>query len=247
MIARRFRFFGLIVSACLASGTSSALVGESSLNGPMAAHGVMVLASRAGKSGFCTGVVIARDVVLTAAHCVAAAHQTRIYFKQGDQPTFLEPTAIATHPQYKADALLRRERSIDLALIRSSLPAQVTPVMLADDAVSLGTIVGVAGFGVTREGDGASAGILRWGKLRARAPLSNILLWADDPSDKDFGACEGDSGGPIFALESGALVAITSWTEGAGDRHCGKLTQAALIAPQRAWIDSVLRGWGVAR
>ena len=219
MIARRFRFFGLIVSACLASGTSSALVGESSLNGPMAAHGVMVLASRAGKSGFCTGVVIARDVVLTAAHCVAAAHQTRIYFKQGDQPTFLEPTAIATHPQYKADALRRRP----------------------------GMIVGVAGFGVTREGDGASAGILRWGKLRARAPLSNILLWADDPSDKDFGACEGDSGGPIFALESGALVAITSWTEGAGDRHCGKLTQAALIAPQRAWIDSVLRGWGVAR
>jgi len=42
-------------------------------------------------------------------------------------------------------------------------------------------------------------------------------------------------------------VAITSWSAGEGKSHCGKLTQAALIAPQRAWIERVLRGWGLAR
>ena len=240
----------LILGACLASTGAPALVGESALNGLMASHALMVLASGAGRAGFCTGVVVARDVILTAAHCVASVQQTRIYFKQGDTPVFLAPAAIEVHPQYRANALRTRERSIDLALIRSptALPAPYAPIALdPGDGVTLGEILGVAGFGVTREGDGASAGLLRWGQLKARAPLSAILLWAEDPASKGFGACEGDSGGPIFSLETGTLVAISNWSVGERGARCGKLTQAALVAPQRPWINGVLRGWGVLR
>ena len=240
----------LFLAACLASGPSQALVGESDLNGPMAPHAVMVLTNSAKGAGFCTGVVIAREAILTAAHCVTALAKTMVFFKQGEAPVFLPPAAIAIHPGYKAQAPRTRERSIDLALIRTSapLPAPFTPVMLDDrGAVTVGADFGISGFGLTREGQGASGGVLHWGKLRARAPLSAILLWAEDPNARGFGACEGDSGGPVFNLATNALVAITSWTEGEGKTHCGKLTQAALIAPQRAWMDGVLRGWGVTR
>ena len=110
--------------------------------------------------------------------------------------------------------------------------------------MSVGARYRIAGFGVTREGGGDTAGTVHWGVLAARAPLSSILLWAEDPLKKNFGACEGDSGGPIFAGDSDTLVAITDWSEGQGKANCGKLTQAALIAPQRAWIAGVLKGWG---
>ena len=244
------RLAALVLGACLASSPTQALVGESDLNGPMAPHALMVLTSDAKGAGFCTGVIIGRDVVLTAAHCVAALSKTMIFFKQADAPVFLPPTAIAIHPGYKAQAPRTRERSIDLALLRTSapLPAPFTPALIDERAnVTLGALYGIAGFGLTREGQGTSGGVLHWGKLTTRAPLSSILLWAEDPDAHGFGACEGDSGGPVFNLETQGLMAITSWSEGQGEAHCGKLTQAALLAPQRAWIDGVLRGWGVAR
>ena len=240
----------LVLGACLASGPSQALVGETETNGPMAPHAVMVLTSGAKGAGFCTGVVIGRDLVLTAAHCVAGLAKTMVFFKQHDAPVFLPPAAIAVHPGYKVDTPRTRERSIDLALIRTNapLPEALTPARLDERTnIAAGEFYGISGFGLTREGQGTSGGALHWGKLRARTPLSSILLWAEDPKARGFGACEGDSGGPVFNLETNALIAITSWSEGDGKTHCGKLTQAALIAPQRAWIDGVLRGWGVTR
>jgi hypothetical protein len=240
----------LFLGACLASDPSQALVGESETNGPMAPHAVMVLTSGARGGGFCTGVVIGRELVLTAAHCVAGLGKTMVFFKQNDAPVFLPPAAIAVHPGYRADAPRTRERSIDLALIKTSapMPEALKPASFDEGApIAAGALYGISGFGLTREGQGTSGGVLHWGRLRARKPLSSILLWAEDAKAKGFGACEGDSGGPVFNLETHALIAITSWSEGEGKTHCGKLTQAALIAPQRAWIDGVLRGWGVTR
>ena len=249
MPANKTLLASIVLTACLASSSGKALVGASDEGGPMAAHAVMVLANHGSGGGFCTGVVIAPTVVLTAAHCVSAPTATRIYFKSGEAPVFMEISAIVIHPQYKAQAPHTRERSIDLALIRTraALPSAFKPIALEERTPRVGDAYGLSGYGVTREGRGETGGVLRWARLSARAPLSNILLWAADPAGKRLGACEGDSGGPVFALDTGSLVAITSWSEGEGKARCGKLTQAALIAPQRAWIDGVLRGWGVTR
>jgi secreted trypsin-like serine protease len=233
----------------MASAPAPALVGASAPGGALSSAVVMVLNRWAGGAGFCSGIVVAQNIVLTAAHCLAAPKDMRIHFRdESGQPVLVDIEANAVHPLYRAEAQKTRERSIDLALLRTALPlpTRFRAVTLDDGtAIAVGSRFRVAGFGVTQEGAGTSAGELRVGLLAARAPLSPILLWAGDPAHAGTGACTGDSGGPIFAATSDILVAVVDWATGTGPHHCGDITQAALVAPQRGWIESVLRGWGV--
>jgi hypothetical protein len=223
------------------------LVGPSSEDRSLAAHVVMVLKRGVDRAGFCTGVVVAPQVVLTAAHCVTAIRDMRIHYRDDSgQPVFVEVRAVATHPGFRADALTRRVASIDLALVQTQTPldARFSPADLDDaSAVVVGQPLRIAGYGVGREGEGATAGVLRSAALQVRAPLSAILLWAEDPSGQGSGGCTGDSGGPIFSGDGAKVLAITTWSAGTAGRHCGAVTQGPLIAPQRAWIDSVLKRW----
>lgn len=233
-------------SILLATGPAHALVGASNPPGAAARHTVMVLKQQRGGSVFCSGVVIAPRIVLTAAHCVHRARGVAIYVPGGGAPKLQEATSIVMHPGFVPDAIRKRVRSIDLALVRlaSPLPPQLEPVALdGAGAFSVGRRLRIAGFGVRREGVEKSAGQLRSGELLVREPLSSILLWAR-PATKAGGACTGDSGGPIFSPDVTRVVAITTWARGTGKRRCGELTQGVLVAPQRAWIQSVLAKWG---
>ena len=235
------------VAVCFAFTGAFALVGPAGDGGAFAPYTLMVLKRSTRGAGFCSGVVVARDVVLTAAHCVGSADDTRLHFRDGGgAPAILPVAAVATHPGYRANAARTRERSIDLALLRAGAPLdgfRAAPLD-AGAAITSGARFRVAGFGVAREGDGRSGGVLRSGVLAARAPLSSILLWAEDPRGAGLGACEGDSGGPVFAEGGDTLVAITAWAAGQKGKGCGGLTQAALVAPHRGWIEGVLRSWG---
>ena len=220
-----------------------AIVGEAHSDAVLEAHTVMVL--RAGAAaGFCSGVVVARDVVLTAAHCVSRADDMRVHWREAGAPVLRTVREVVVHPGYRANAARLRVRSIDLALVRLSepLPARFMPAALDERGLALGDAVRIAGYGVAREGAAASSGVLRVAVLAARAPLSNILLWAQDAAHQGAGACTGDSGGPIFAADTATVVAVTDWATGVGG-HCGALTQGALVAPQRTWIEDVMRRW----
>lgn len=242
---------GIILGACwaaaLANAPAQALVGASvEADAASAAQSVMVLKRAHRTAGFCTGVVVARDVVLTAGHCADGAQELAINAAApGRPPRLIGVRDVAMHPEFRKDAARRRVRSVDMALLRlrEPLPASFAPARLDSvGGVRVGERYRIVGFGLTREGDERSAGKLRAGELEARAPLSKILLWAKSAGAKGFGACTGDSGGPIFG-GGGELVAITSWSTGPGKKTCGNVTQAALIAPQRDWIARVLAGW----
>jgi hypothetical protein len=236
------------VAACTSGSPALSLVGPAAEDESFAAHVVMVLKRGVGQASFCTGVVLAPQVVLTAAHCAAAIRDMRVYYRDGSGASqFVEVAAVAIHPGFRADALTRRAVSIDLALVQTRTPlgARFSPAQLDETgAVTVGEALRIVGYGLGREGEGATGGVLRSALLHVRAPLSTILLWAEDPNKAGAGACSGDSGGPILSDDGAKVLAITTWSAGAGGgKRCGAVTQGPLVAPQRAWIDGVLKRW----
>ncbi len=237
---------GAVFAALLAAllpGSAVAVVGGAESSGPLAAATVMVLNSR---GGVCSGIVLAPDVVLTAAHCVAGREEVRVHFKGPDgAPVLIAPKAVAMHPGYDSGAVAGRRRSIDLALLRvpEPLPARFGAVALASGRPGKGEAVIVGGYGVSREGDARSTGTFRTAELASVEPYgpSTILLWAAGQAGR--GACEGDSGGPV-AGPGGSVVAVTIWAAGTGRRGCGAMSQGMFVAAQRGWIDLTLSGWG---
>lgn len=239
---RRALAAGLVALVIGAAGPARAVVGGLEAGGALARSAVMVLSSR---GGVCSGVVVAPDVVLTAAHCATNASEYRVHYREGGEPVLIAPTAGAVHPGYDRGALKGRRRSVDLALLRlpEPLPTRFAPATLSETAPAKGAGLTLGGYGVLRPGDARSTGTFREAKLAVVEPFgrATILVWASDPTHGGAGACEGDSGGPI--AEGDAVAAITTWAAGAR-QGCGDMSQGVLVGPQRRWIDGVLAGWG---
>lgn len=234
----------LALAMLLTPGPASAIIGGAIDNGPASAASIMVLGSG---GAVCSGVVVSPRAVLTAAHCADPTREHRVHYMENDQPVLLTPTASVTHPDYVKDAIRQRRQSVDLALVRLAqpLPSRFTPASLSvGPQPRAGATVSVGGYGsVGRQpADGrfrsvAAPVVEPWGP-------GKILLWIGAPKGKSAGACAGDSGGPISAGD-GEVVALTSWSKGAGSAPCGQTTQGVLLAPQRSWIDETLAGWGL--
>jgi hypothetical protein len=239
-------FSSLAALALLGSSGASAIVGPARDVGSFSDRVVMVLTRGGEGSGFCTGVVLAPRIVLTAAHCLRAAANIAVLYRDGaGAPVLIPVAATAGHPRYHADAVRKRIVSIDLGLIETAtpLPATFRAAELADATPGVGDTVTLVGFGIAREGEPKTGGTARTATLRVSEPLSQILLWAGDPGNNGSGACSGDSGGPLFASDGRTVLGLVAWTKGEKGRKCGITTQGPLVAPARAWIAEVVANW----
>lgn len=207
-------------------------------------HTVMVLSK---KGSICSGALVAPNFVLTAAHCVTDGSDNAVHVRDSSgRPIVMMVSEKRLHPNYVPDAIAKRVRSVDLAILKfdEALPPAFVPVSLSNAMPRAGESVTLAGYGMTDETKRNSTGQFRSVRQSVIEPYgpSKILLWLKGDtfggSDLLRGGCHGDSGGPIFYQDK--LVAITSWTTGTKGRDCGEMTQGALIAPQRSWIDSVI-------
>jgi V8-like Glu-specific endopeptidase len=241
MIDMRQNIFAFAFAASLAPAPAHAITGPAQEGSPAASSLLMLLNER----GFCTANVIAKDVLLTAAHCVHNIKGAVAYWPGLAPEAFVPAKNIVIHPGYRPDAPKTRERSIDLALVRleRTLPASFTPLTIDYEArVELGTPFTISGFGLRQENDGKTAGSLHSATLVTREPLSKLLIWAKDPQARGRGGCTGDSGGAFLSSET-KLVAITVWSAGVGNKACGDLTQALRLGPERDFIEKTLAGW----
>ncbi|MGO4388862.1 trypsin-like serine protease [Microvirga sp. 2YAF29] len=235
------RVITLLLATSLWANAAQAIVGGTEDQGPLARQSVMVLSSN---GGVCTAVVLARDVVLTAAHCVTGADEHRVHFRdESGEPVLIVPAAKAVHPGYNAKAIETRQRSIDLALMRipENLPRRFESTTLATGKPGKDSTIIVGGYGLSREDDAKTTGTFRTAPLTVTEPYgpSKILLWSKGLGS--MGACQGDSGGPMAV--GNAVAAITSWSSPAQGRGCGGVTQGILVGAQREWIDRTLKGW----
>lgn len=187
----------------------------------------------------CTGILIAKDLVLTAGHCLPAV---RIGLGNDIEQMLLTvdiAEAIA-HPAFDV-AALRLQKRLEVPL-RARLPAG------SREPHGIARIVGfgvdeprkAAGFGVKRRVD---VGVEGWGCDRGRAltsgchPATEMVIAGVGGRD----TCWGDSGGPVLASrgDSLELIAITSRPVARGGAGCGRGGVYVRVDALSDWLGSI--------
>jgi trypsin len=178
--------------------------------------------------GLCTGTLITKDWILTAAHCVKGVTVTgiKVHFNTvnvfQNKGTVVMASMAIPHPEFSTSRL----GSKDIGLIKLATPVtdiKPVPVNLDSTKAPVGIKVTMVGFGATAQGGGGNIGIAYVVEQTSVACNSFAgtdadLLCFNQVSGK--GKCEGDSGGPSFSMIDGRMmqVGITSF----GDQNCAQ-------------------------
>ena len=220
-----------------------AIVGGAGAPNEIAAQTVLIVSTRGAS---CSGTVLARELVLTAAHCVQPQANYAIALVEDASPRLVRVARVMLHPGFDPAQFKTRRPTPDLAILKLSepLPARYRAARLSPEATlpRPGDQFLLAGFGMAAEGNDRSAGTLRTLSLPAVGTTGGIMVRLSLGGATPAGACTGDSGGPVF--KNGALTAVIGWTTGPKGPGCGRVTGATLVAIQRAWIESTASALG---
>jgi len=244
----------LTALACLIASAlpAPAMVGGAGAPADAIARAVVLIVGSRGNS--CTGVALARDLILTVAHCVLPGSDYKIVeFDRARQPQLRDVASVTAHPKFDLQTMLGHRATADAALLKLVAPlASVEPAPLAaPSSVAVGDAFIVAGTGVAVRGDGKSGGVTRAATLIATGKPGTLQIRLVDPLTKGekagLGACTGDSGAPVFRNLDGrpAVIGLVSWSTGPGNSAgCGGLTGVTPLALYRDWILQTAKSLG---
>jgi secreted trypsin-like serine protease len=209
---------------------------------------VMLMGLESGS--ICTAAPIAKDVLVTAAHCVgedpnvlAAAFYPSISCESGFNMTkhTLRVSRIARHSGYDLSIPVdKRKDDIALVFLKQDIPIGYPIYKIADpQQVNESHDMYLYGYGVTGENRGG-AGMLR--KTTVRSNQYNIQqndkkVRVDQANSAGF--CMGDSGGPGMVKINGELqiLGVNSYVQGRDGDICNKLGFQTLVDSYKDWIN----------
>lgn len=190
----------------------------------------MVSLQKYGWKHFCGGILIKKNLVLTAAHCVHSGTRGAVLFPsvaiggvdvRGDADTETHQVCrTIIHPSYKGT-----KGGSDLALLVLSSNSNKNPIKLAAKDPEIGQALRVLGWGRMRNGRSPSTlqeGILDVlsnadcrKRITAQVPDSglNILDSMVCAQREGVDACKGDSGGPLIQVPNGKNAEKTCGSE----------------------------------
>jgi secreted trypsin-like serine protease len=205
------------------------------------------------RGNFCTGSLIAPDLVLSVAHCVQPGATYKIVEYSADrQPQLKDVKRVAAHPSFNMQAMLAHRATADVSLLQLEIPKKnLSPIGTPTAPLAAGDRFTIAGVGVTVRGDGKSGGTVRTADLIATGQPGTLQIRLVDPAGQGMraglGACTGDSGGPVFEDQQGkpVIVGVISWSTGPnGSGGCGGMTGVTPLTLYRDWIAKTAEQWG---
>ncbi len=231
-------FLALITSAVMAYQQPLIIGGDSVQVSDLAAYSTVALkalsASGQKVQSFCSGTLISKNLILTAAHCVDGAKVEKVAISfTTEETTVYNPAmmrkvkAIKANPKFDQPA---GKNDIALIVIEDVAPSIAKPIEILEPEYNL--VVGqkmlLAGFGVTDDTISAEPTSLQQVRVKLAKILDTILV---TNQTEGGGACNGDSGGPAYLEKNNQLYVygITRGPhEGANDcHHYGEYTYAS--------------------
>jgi len=234
------RWFPLLLTTLFFANPALAITGSAPIESSENRHEVMIVGSG---GTFCTGAAIARDVVLTAAHCVMPRSDYKVIeFNPVREPYFIDVRTVVRHPKFSLSDLLGHRATADVALLKMAapLPQSVSPAVMGEGpAPKPGDEYTIRGYGVAVRGDGKTGGTLRSARLAATGKPGNLQVRLVDATTggikAGLGACTGDSGAPVY--REAVLVGVVSWSTAPKlEQGCGGLTGVTPLALYLSWI-----------
>lgn len=220
----------LLLTACVnskeASLTNSSIIGGEEVEelDPVVQSTVAIGTVSNFFQAFCTGTLISRNLVITAAHCVEEDQELSVWFNPklpGQYEEYDKKLVVKVESYARAPVtdLLIRFADIALLKLEQDAPANYRPVTILDpkNRIKKDTKLILAGYGARNAYYGGMNNLtkvetpfIEYGTFRKAVFLNQR---------EGNGACYGDSGGPAYIENNGELflVGATHGTEESED------------------------------
>ena len=199
----------LLAASILRADRCEALIGADIADRSIHRYTVVVGSAK----GRCTGVVLAQDIVLTAAHCILPGEKLWVSGDQAPPPSLLSAAGQSGHQAVRPAQLSAVDEIVqhplfsrkdagspDLAILKLAkpLPDRFVPATLGARHLAEGDNLIAAGYGKASAEETRPTLVLRMVLLQVTRAFRGWAVLTSISEDNAVGA-PGDSGGPLFS------------------------------------------------